>query len=88
MIAELKGYSMEIVKEDDGFIQLTKAIVAGWEIEEPVLLGAMWRSSEKEGAYHFVLKNKVENKTTLLSLSPSPQLLTFLAENNISVSTL
>ena len=79
---------MDTVKENNRFAQLTRAIVAGWEIEEPVLLGVMWRSSEKEGAYHFVLKNRVENKTTLLSLPPSPRLLAFLVENNISVSAL
>lgn len=79
---------MEIVKDNNRFVQLAKAIAAGWEIEEPVLLGTMWRSTEKEGAYHFVLKNRVENKTTLLSLPPSSRLLAFLAENNITVSIL
>jgi hypothetical protein len=61
----------------------------GWEIDEPVLLGAMWRASaEGDGTYHFVLRNKMEDRTTLLSLPPSPQLLMFLSENKINVSTL
>jgi hypothetical protein len=60
----------------------------GWEIEEPVLLGAMWRPSgaDGQGTYHFVLRHKVEDKTTLLSLPPSPQLLVFLSENKINVN--
>lgn len=80
---------MEIVKDNKRFAQLLKTLEAGWEIEEPVLLGAMWRpAAETSGAYHFVLKNKADGKTTLLSLPPSPQLLLFLAENNINVSAL
>ena len=85
----MKGCLMEIVKENNRFAQLLKALESDWEIEEPVLLGTLWRVPvESESAYHFVLKNRVENKTTLLSLPPSPRLLTFLAENNITVSIL
>lgn len=80
---------MEIVKEKDRFSHLIEAIRSGWEIEPPVLLGAMWHtSSGRGGVYHFVLRNKSEDKTTLLSLPPSPQLLVFLAEHNINVSAL
>ena len=73
---------METTKHHSRFRHLIESLSAGWEIEEPVLLGAMWRS----GAYHFVLRNKIEDKTTLLSLSPSPELLVFLSENKISVT--
>jgi hypothetical protein len=70
------------------FTQLLKALETGWEIEEPVLLGTLWRTPvEGKGAYHFILKNRAEAKTTLVSLTPSPQLLVFLAERNISVNT-
>ncbi len=80
---------MEQVKENNRFTQLLKALEAGWEIEEPVLLGTLWRTPlEGRGAYHFILKHRAEAKTTLLSLTPSPQLLLFLAEHNISVNTL
>lgn len=80
---------MEVVKENNRFTQLVKALERGWEIEEPVLLGKLWRTiPETDGAYHFVLRNKGEEKTTLLSLQPSPELLVFLAENKINVSTL
>ena len=80
---------MEIVKEKDRFSHLIEAIRSGWEIEPPVLLGAMWHNaSGRSGVYHFVLRNKTEDKTTLLSLPPSPQLLVFLAEHNINVSAL
>jgi hypothetical protein len=79
---------MEIVKEDNRFTQLIKALETGWEIEEPVLLGTLWRTTTKGGAYHFVLRNKLEEKTTLVSVSPSSKLLVFLAENNLSINTL
>ena len=80
---------MELVQEKDRFGHLMEAIKSGWEIEQPVLLGAMWHTaSGRSGVYHFVLRNKVEDKTTLLSLPPSPQLLVFLAEHNINVSAL
>lgn len=69
------------------FAQLINALDGGWEIEEPVMLGAMWRPSKDDaGTYHFVLRNRLEDKTTLLSLPPSPQLLIFLSENKINVS--
>jgi hypothetical protein len=69
------------------FVQLVSALEGGWEIEEPVLLGAMWRSkSNGDGTYHFVLRNRREDKTTLMSLPPSPQLLVFLSENRINVN--
>ncbi len=78
---------MEQVKENNRFTQLLKALQTGWEIDEPVLLGKLWRTAvDGQSAYHFVLKNRVGEKTTLLSLKPSPQLLVFLAENNIQVS--
>ena len=78
---------MERVIEDNRFSQLLKALQAGWEIDEPVLLGKLWRTTaDGQSAYHFVLKNRVGERTTLLSLKPSPQLLVFLAENNIRVN--
>jgi hypothetical protein len=78
---------MEQVKENNRFTQLLKALDTGWEIEEPVLLRTLWRTPlEGRGAYHFILKNRAEAKTTMVSLTPSPQLLVFLAERNISVN--
>ncbi len=75
--------------DQNRFIQLISALERGWEIEQPVLLGAMWRSpAGGDGTYHFVLRNKNEDKTTLMSLPPSPQLLVFLSENRINVSAL
>jgi hypothetical protein len=75
------------VIDKNRFTQLISALEGGWEIEEPVLLGAMWKpAADSGGAYHFVLRNKAEDKTTLLSLPPSPQLLVFLSENKINVS--
>jgi hypothetical protein len=80
---------MEIVKENNRFTQLLKALESGWEIEEPVLLGTFWRTGiQSKYAYHFVLRNKAGDKTILLSLLPSSQLLVFLAENKIIVSPL
>jgi hypothetical protein len=79
---------MGIVKDNKRFIKLIETLEAGWEIEEPVLLGAMWRVNEGSGTYHFVLRNKAKGTTTLLSLPPSPQLLLFLAENNINISAI
>ena len=75
---------METAEKANRFAQLIKTLDDGWEIEEPVLLGAMWRT----GAYHFVLRKRAEDKTTLVSLRPSPDLLVFLSENNISVKVL
>jgi hypothetical protein len=79
---------MNTIKENDRFTQLIKALETGWEIEEPVLLGTLWRTATEGGAYHFVLKNKTEEKTTLVSLAPSSQLLVFLSEKNLSINTL
>lgn len=73
----------------DRFTYLIEAIKTGWEIEQPVLLGAMWHTTpSRAGVYHFILRNKGEDKTTLLSLPPSPQLLVFLAEHNINITAL
>ena len=78
---------MQTVTDDNRFPQLLTALKTGWEIEEPVLIRAAWRSNNQAtGTYHFVLRKKSEDKTVLLSLSPSTQLLTFLAANNIKVS--
>ena len=81
---------MEMIKENNRFAQLIKALEQGWTIQEPVMLGASWRTTTEgsAGAYHFVLRRQADEKTTLMSLAPSSQLLAFLAENNISVSTL
>jgi len=79
---------MEMIKESNRFTQLIKALETGWEIEEPVLLGTLWRTTTQGGAYHFILRNKTEAKTTLVSVAPSSQLLLFLAENNLSINTL
>ncbi len=77
-----------MLKDKGYFSQLVEALEMGWEIEEPVLLGAMWRTDDanRAGVYHFVLRQKKADKTTLLSLPPSPQLLMFLAQNSLQVS--
>ncbi len=77
-----------MIKAKGYFLQLIEALEKGWEIEEPVLLGAMWRNNDehRDGVYHFVLRQKREDKTTLMSLPPSPQLLMFLAENGLQIS--
>ena len=80
----LKGHRRQTAQEPNRFKHLIKTLDDGWEIEEPVLLGALWRT----GAYHFVLRKKAEDKTTLVSLLPSPELLVFLSENNIQVKVL
>ena len=73
---------------DPRFSQLIKALDAGWEIDEPVLIGATWHmATETSGTYHFVLRKRADDKTTLLSLPPSPQLLAFLADKKISITT-
>ena len=78
---------MGIVRNGKRFTQFIKNLEKGWEIEEPVLLGALWQAdSERDGAYHFILKNRYEDKTTMVSLPPSSELLLFLAENNIKIS--
>ncbi|MCL4301532.1 MAG: hypothetical protein KJ077_37875 [Anaerolineae bacterium] len=75
--------------DDPRFTQLMKALAAGWEIDEPVLIRSTWREiTHPSGTYHFVLRQKAQDKTTLLSLPPSPELLTFLAERKISVTPL
>jgi hypothetical protein len=80
---------MGTLADKNRFSHLISALNGGWEIDEPVLLGAMWRvSDEGDGTYHFVLRNKREDRTTLLSLPASPQLLMFLSENRINVNTL
>lgn len=66
---------------------LIEALSVGWEIEEPVMLGAVW-GNRHDGVYHFVLRNKAEDKTTMLSLPPSPELLVFLADNSININSL
>jgi hypothetical protein len=77
---------MNIVKENDRFSQLMKALETGWEIEEPVLIRATWqRSGSESGVYHFVLRKKAEDKTDLMSLPPSAQLLDFLSLHRIAV---
>jgi hypothetical protein len=75
--------------KDIRFQQLIKALETGWEIDEPVLIRATWHTAtHQSGIYHFVLRQKSEDKTTLLSLPPSAELLTFLATHKISVSRL
>ncbi len=75
-------------KNNDRFYQLIKALEAGWEIDEPVLIRAAWRSTgEVSGTYHFVLRQKADDKTTLLSLPPSSELLTFLTNHKIRINT-
>jgi hypothetical protein len=73
-----------MIDKIDRFGQLLDSLAEGWEIEEPVLLGARWRT----GAYHFVLRNKSQDKTTLVSLPPSPELLVYLSEHKISVKAI
>ncbi len=81
--------TQDSLKYPNRFAQLIKALQTGWEIDEPVLIGAGWRTSgEASGSYHFVLRQKVEDKTTLLTLPPSSELLAFLAENKIIISAL
>ena len=69
---------------------LIEALSTGWEIEEPVMLGAVWGNTQNGNGrvYHFVLRNKAEDKTTMLSLPPSPELLVFLADNSIDINSL
>lgn len=79
---------MESIKKDARFSQLIKALEAGWEIDEPVLIRSTWRTAtESSGTYHFVLRQKAADKTTLLSLPPSPELLSFLADHKINITT-
>ena len=80
----------KLQENDYRFQQLLEAVQRGWVIDEPVLLGAMWRcnSSANDSIYHFVLRNEVEDKTTLISFPSSSQLLSFLSENSIQVCAL
>lgn len=80
---------MGIIKEKDRFKQLTNALEAGWEIDQPVLLGAMWQTEgdDRRGVYHFVLRKKCEDQTTIISLPPSSKLFLFIAENNLQIKT-
>ena len=83
----MRGFLTKIMIDGSRFTQLIKALEGGWEIEEPVLLGSMWRSAGNgSGTYHFILKNRGEEKTTLMSLPPSPQLMVFLHENNFNIN--
>lgn len=81
---------MEVVQERDRFKDLLEALENGWKIDEPVLLGKMWRtgSNGDRNVYHFVLRNKAEGKTILLSLPSSPTLQIYLTENNIQINSL
>ena len=80
---------MTRLMDKERFAQLVDALQTGWEIEEPVLLGTTWRNKNgMDGVYHFILRNKIEDKTTMVSLPPSPNLLVFLHENNIAINTL
>jgi len=81
---------MNFTTDNNRFSRLTAAIEAGWEIEEPVLIRSTWQKNEEEagGVYHFILRHKIEDKTNLLSLPPSAQLLQFLAARRISVTGL
>ena len=80
---------MGILKDKEQFTQLIKALETGWEIDEPVMLGQMWHNSSghRDGVYHFVLRHKHDDKTTMVSLPPSPKLLVFLHENNININS-
>lgn len=78
-----------LTRSDDlRFGHLMRALDAGWEIDEPVLIRSTWRESSSSGTYHFVLRQKAQDKTTLLSLPPSPELLSFLAERKLSITPL
>ena len=89
-IEQMKGRFMRTLKNKERFTQLVDALHKGWDIEEPVLLGTSWgnNSGSREGVYHFVLRNRVEDKTTMISLPPSPKLLVFLHENDININSL
>lgn len=75
--------------DDPRFVHLMKALASGWEIDEPVLIRSTWHeTSSTSGIYHFVLRQKTQHRTTLLSLPPSPELLAFLANRKISIAPL
>ena len=81
---------MKFIKDNNRFARLMTAIESGWEIEEPVLIRSTWQKDNEEigGVYHFILWHKAEDKTNLLSLPPSAQLLQFLSSRRISVTGL
>jgi hypothetical protein len=89
-IERMKGRRMRTLKNKERFAQLIDSLQQGWQIEEPVLLGTSWGNNggSKEGMYHFILRNRVEDKTTMISLPPSPKLLVFLHENNLNINSL
>jgi len=74
-------------QQDDHFTHLLDFVKHGWEIDEPVLFGPMCHFGSRTGkyVYHFVLRNKVEDTTVLLSLPPSSRLQTFLTKNEIRI---
>jgi len=80
---------VQITNTQNRFVQLVRALEDGWEIEEPVILGALWANNAytQHGIYHFILRKQQEDKTTLLSLPLSSQLLIFLSENNMQINT-
>ncbi|HMQ52568.1 MAG TPA: hypothetical protein PKE64_14545 [Anaerolineae bacterium] len=78
---------MRMVREQEErtrFGHFIDTLSDGWEIEEPVLLGAMATTN----AYHFVLRKRAEDRTRLVSLRPSPELLVFLSENNLAIQAI
>jgi len=79
-----------VLEENSRFRQLIQYIEQGWKIDEPVLLGTMWRLAHNAngGTYHFVLRNEFEDKTTMLSLPVSSQLNSYLSKNNIQANFL
>lgn len=79
---------MQNRQQKNRFTQLMSALDDGWEIDEPILLGAMWgKGPQKEAAiYHFVLRKQRDDQTILMSLPLSPSLLVFLSENNLTVN--
>ncbi|MDX1520087.1 MAG: hypothetical protein R3264_00490 [Anaerolineae bacterium] len=71
--------------------QLLRAMEQGWEIDEPVLCGAMWSTdtnSPNHNIYHFILRHKGLDKTDVLRLPASPDLLAYVTEHNIPVNHL
>ena len=78
------------MEENTRFSQLLQVLERGWKIDEPVLLGNMWRPAPNAngGIYHFVLRNDREDKTTMLSLPVSSQLISYLSENSIQINSL
>lgn len=71
------------------FNQLLQALESGWEIDEPVLIRPTWQTRlNQSNAYHFILRQRSEDKTMVLSIPDSPQLQTFLDTNRISSSHL